>query len=57
MKKMIVKRKVKDQEDLMYWIKDTLTFAMSEFGKDNCIVSGYITDDDYYIVTVVEKVV
>ena len=53
MKKMIIKRKCNNDEELKYWIMDTLKYAQSEFCRDKYKVSGYIKDD-YYIVTVVE---
>ena len=54
MRKMIVKRKCKSEDELRYWIKDTLRFASEEFGWDGFICSGSV-EDDYYIMVVVEK--
>lgn len=54
MRKMIVKRKCKSEDELRYWVKDTLKFAGSEFGWDNFIFSGHV-EDDYHVLVVIEK--
>lgn len=54
MRKMIVKKKCVDENDLKYWIRDILSFAGSEFGWDNFVASGHI-EDNYHVLVVVEK--
>lgn len=55
MRKMIVKRKCKNEDELRYWVKDTLRFASEEFGWDNFVFTGQVEEDGYYMIVVVEK--